>query len=298
MVNLWHGVGLKGMVVKPDGRVVSCLASGVRLSPDILVNSSDTLATKIRKRLLYIFRAPFRELFEKYFLFISPGPVVENFNAKLWNVPKKALFQCGMPRCRYLYNAAIPDRPRVIYAPTFRWNVSDEQKLVGDFINSLERINEWLEKADGTLTLRLHPHTWRAYGSKISTAIAKYRRIIYDNEKDVYGRLGQYSVMISDYSSIAYDFLLMNRPVIFFDFDLDTYTQHDCDFWFPFEEYSPGLKAKSWEEVISCMDKYTENPKLDDEFRDRIMSVQYFRDRNTKDDAEKIVAEIKRRLGI
>lgn len=298
VVNLWHGVGVKGMVVRPGGRIANTTVPGARMSPDILKDKSDSLKTKIRKSLLYFFRAPFRELFEKYFIFLTPGPVLENYNAKLWNIPKKNQFQCGMPRCRYLYDAALPDRPRIIYAPTYRWNVSDEQKLVDDFINSLEMIDEWLESVDGTLTLRLHPHTWRAYGSKISAAIAKYKRVIYDTEKDVYGRLGQYSVMISDYSSIAYDFLLMNRPVIFFDFDLDTYTQHDCDFWFPFEEYSPGLKAKSWEEVISCMDKYTENPKLDDEFRDRIMSVQYFRDRNTKDDAEKIVAEIKRRLGI
>lgn len=298
VVNLWHGVGVKGMVVKPGGRIANTTVPGARLSPDILKDKSDSLKTKIRKSLLYFFRAPFRELFEKYFIFLTPGPVIDKYNASLWNIPEKNRFHCGMPRCRYLYNAALPDRPRVIYAPTYRWNVSDEQKLVDDFINSLERINEWLEKADGTLTLRLHPHTWRAYGSKISVAIAKYKRIIYDTEKDVYGRLGQYSVMISDYSSIAYDFLLMNRPVIFFDFDLDTYTQHDCDFWFPYEEYSPGLKAKSWEEVISCMDRYTQNPELDNDFRDRIMSVQYYRDRNTRDDAEKIVAEIKRRLGI
>ena len=46
------------------------------------------------------------------------------------------------------------------------------------------------------------------------------------------------------------------------------------------------------------MDRYTQNPELDNDFRDRIMSVQYYRDRNTRDDAEKIVAEIKRRLGI
>lgn len=298
VVNLWHGVGVKGMVVKPGGRIANTTVPGARLSPDILKDKSDSLKTKIRKSLLYFFRAPFRELFEKYFIFLTPGPVLDKYNASLWNIPEKNRFHCGMPRCRYLYNAALPDRPRIIYAPTYRWNVSDEQKLVGDFINSLAMIDEWLESVDGTLTLRLHPHTWRAYGCKISAAIAKYKRIIYDTEKDVYGRLGQYSVMISDYSSIAYDFLLMNRPVIFFDFDLDTYTQHDCDFWFPYEEYSPGLKAKTWEEVIACMDKYTQNPKLDDDYRDRIMSVQYYREKNTSDDAEKIVAEIKRRLGI
>lgn len=298
VVNLWHGVGVKGMVVKPDGRIANTTVPGARLSPDILKDSSDSFRTKIRKSLLYFFRAPFRELFEKYFIFLVPGPVIDNYNASLWNIPEKNRFQCGMPRCRYLYNAALPDRPRIIFAPTYRWNVSDEQKLVDDFINSLEMINGWLESVDGTLTLRLHPHTWRAYGSKISAAIAKYKRVIYDTEKDVYGRLGQYSVMISDYSSIAYDFLLMNRPVVFFDFDLDTYTQHDCDFWFPYEEYSPGLKAKNWKEVIGCLDKYTENPKLDDEFRDRIMTVQYYREKNTRDDAEKIVAEIKRRLVI
>lgn len=298
VANLWHGVGLKSMVIKSGGRIASVVVPGARLSPDIIIEKTDSFATKIKKAVLYFFRAPFRELYEKYFFLLTPGPVIENFNAKLWRIPQKAIFQCGMPRCRYLYNAVLPDRPRVIYSPTFRWNAKDEETLVDNFINSIGLINDWLKKVDGTMTLRLHPHTWRSYGSKILKAIESFDRFIYDSEKDVYGSLEQYSIMISDYSSIVYDFLLMNRPVIFFNYDFETFCEHDVNFWYPFDEYSPGLKAKNWKEVIECLDVYSKMPQKDNEWRDRIMSVQYYKEKNNRDNSERIVSELKRRLGI
>ena len=51
--------------------------------------------------------------------------------------------------------------------------------------------------------------------------ISKYPRFSVSKEKDIYKELHEYSLMISDYSSIVYDYLILDRPIVFFAFDDD-----------------------------------------------------------------------------
>lgn len=66
---------------------------------------------------------------------------------------------------------------------------------------------------------------------------------------DVYQYLKYTDVMITDYSSILFDFLLLDRPVIFSCFDL-----HDIDFnrnfRFNYDDITPGRKCMDWKDVF------------------------------------------------
>jgi CDP-glycerol glycerophosphotransferase (TagB/SpsB family) len=84
--------------------------------------------------------------------------------------------------------------------------------------------------------------------------------------QDIYEVLGDIDFLITDYSSLAYDFLLLNHPLIFIPYDLEEYQVvpgliiDDYDFWMP------GLKPISMhdlmEYVSSCIrgepDRYRE----------------------------------------
>jgi CDP-glycerol glycerophosphotransferase (TagB/SpsB family) len=51
--------------------------------------------------------------------------------------------------------------------------------------------------------------------------------------------------LISDYSSVVFDYMLTEKPVIFFVPDLDEYLQNSRNFCYAFDEVTPGPKART-----------------------------------------------------
>lgn len=296
IVQLWHGVGLKNMVPVGD-TIPNTSVPGVRLSSDIFPNATDGVWKRLKKKLAYIFKAPFRELPEEYFGFVCPGPAYAKFYGEGWHMPKGCCIFSGYPRNIHLHAAPVPDRVKVIYAPTYRWSPEAEDNLIQNFIKSLPLITDFLESYDGEMVLRLHPHTWRNYMGEIESALALHPRVTVDEEKDIYTRLGEFSHMIGDYSSISNDFAeLMNRPHVFFVPDLDYFTSGDCSLNLPFEENSPGAQVTTWPEVVNALKEYIEHPKKDEEWRARVRDIFFDMKVNDANNSKRIVDEVKRRL--
>jgi CDP-glycerol glycerophosphotransferase (TagB/SpsB family) len=63
------------------------------------------------------------------------------------------------------------------------------------------------------------------------------------SDVDVYTFLSEVDILITDYSSIYYDFLLWERPIIFFPYDLDYYRNEDRGLIFEYDEFTPGPKV-------------------------------------------------------
>lgn len=295
VVQLWHGVGLKDLDNFKQTDI-----KGVRLSDDIIPNKNDSIIKKVKKRILYIKRAPFRELCEKYFLLLGPGKEAVDALAKTNNVPYKNCFICGYPRSENLYKGLeLEIKPyKILYAPTYRWNSAKEKELISSFIDFVPQLSKFLENSNAEFTIRLHPHTWRNYENRIMTAINKFPRISIDNEKDIYENLNMYSLIISDYSSIVYDFLLLDRPMIFYCPDYNYYVTEEGSFKYPFEEYTPGPKTNSWEDTLKEIKMYMDHPKKDKEFRDKVYNFFYDDNVNDERNSERIIQELKKRLKI
>jgi len=74
------------------------------------------------------------------------------------------------------------------------------------------------------------------------------------SDADVYTFLSKVDILITDYSSIYFDYLLWERPIIFFPYDLEYYRDEDRGLIFDYYEFTPGPKvfnAKELEEVLS-----------------------------------------------
>ena len=297
VVQLWHGVGLKNMTPHGD-KIPSIAVPGVRLSSDILPSSSDSTMVRLKKFLRYIFIAPFRELEEHYYAFICPGQEHVKFLVSPWHIPEKTSIFSGHPRNIFLHSSPKPEKVKIIYAPTFRWNPKDETSMIDRFIEAIPDIDDFLERVDGELVLRLHPHTWRNYQQKILSALEGHKRISMDRDKDVYTSLGSYSIMISDYSSIAFDFVLLDRPIIFLVPDRATFMEHDVSFNYPFDEFTPGPKVDTWQDVLAELDAYVNHPDKDGEWRRRVRAEFYDMSVNDADNSKRIVETLKQRLKI
>ncbi|MCV5480587.1 CDP-glycerol glycerophosphotransferase family protein, partial [Escherichia coli] len=65
---------------------------------------------------------------------------------------------------------------------------------------------------------------------------------IVDNYEPAEDSMLNSDFLITDYSSIYFDYLYLNRPIIFFPFDLEKYTA-SRDFYLSYNEATPGVKV-------------------------------------------------------
>lgn len=296
IVQLWHGVGLKTMV----GFKLTNI-EGVRFSSDILARKGDGLPTRLIKKARYFHSAPFRELFERFLFLVCPGDDAKDEWRNCYHLREEQMFECGYPRVAAMVSAskpADPAAPRFLYAPTYRWSEDAEADMVKRLTDAFPKIQALMQHVNGTFVLRLHPHTWRNYNSRIWYRLKNMDRIRIDQEPDVYKDLGNYSMLISDYSSIAYDFLHLDRPIVFLCYDYDDFIKTENSLRHDYMEYSPGQKARSWDEAIRAIRGYLRDPAKDGEWRRRILNEFFYPEYNGPDNCERIVREVKSRLGL
>ncbi|RHR51894.1 glycosyltransferase [Clostridium sp. AF18-27] len=296
VVQLWHGVGFKAM---GNGKLVlNTDVKGVRYSNDILPSAEDNILKRIQKDILFFLKAPVRELFERYFMLVCPGQERIEMIGNTWNIPPSSYFLAGHPRNINLYSTEIPKEKLILYAPTYRFNDHKEKDMIDLCLESLPKIQACMEKNNSYFIIRLHPHTWRNYSPRILHHIQSFNRIQYDTEKDIYSMLHKYSVVITDYSSIALDFAMINRPVIFYTFDYEWFCKHEAGFNLDFQANIPGPQTYSWDETLHRVQEYVEDPKKDSDLRKKRCAYFFDEASNGPDNSERIYKEIKRRLQI
>jgi CDP-glycerol glycerophosphotransferase (TagB/SpsB family) len=147
---------------------------------------------------------------------------------------------------RVIAHIAERDYKKVfIYMPT--WRDSQREIFVQSF--DLAKMNKMLQEKDSLLILKPHANT-------IVDHIEHYSNIILaDSKADVYPILPYTDVLITDYSSVLYDYVLMeNKDVILYLYDYEEYVK-DRDLFYPFDENVVGKRVFNFEELYSCIEK-------------------------------------------
>lgn len=130
----------------------------------------------------------------------------------------------------------------LVYMPTFR----DSERLFFQAVN-LEEFNQFLIVHKLYLFTKLHPK------SKLKEQFArvKYSNIInIDAEVDPYTFIRQCDLLVTDYSSIYSDYLMLNRPSVLFPYDFEEYTNDTRECYFKYEEYMPEIRAYTMAELM------------------------------------------------
>ena len=78
------------------------------------------------------------------------------------------------------------------------------------------------------------------------------------NNDDIYEILTFVDILITDYSTVFFDYCLTNRPMIFTPFDYEAYTTHDRKLYYDYNEITPGPKCYNWEQVVLEINKILE----------------------------------------
>jgi CDP-glycerol glycerophosphotransferase len=158
----------------------------------------------------------------------------------------------------------------ILYAPT--WRQSTKLKLFPfDDLSCLE-LSDFLDNNKINVFLRVHPN----FEEKIDPELLAVKNIyvfsgkVYDEIMDY---LNLFDLLITDYSSIYFDFLLLDRPIIFLTYDYEQYNK-EIGFPFLYNELTPGYKPSTMKEFMKAiLDSFDRNIDLYKNERMQINSI-------------------------
>lgn len=162
-------------------------------------------------------------------------------------------------------NTKISDKKLILYAPTFRrgFGRTDSISWSESPVNptTLREISLFLSKKNCLLLIKLHPAEERhSLGQLPDNIIVISSKQMQSYSLDVQDVLKVTDVLITDYSSIYFDFLLLDRPIIFFPWDIEEYKKNRGFILEPYSFWAPGPQVRDCQHLISELEKCLKDP--------------------------------------
>lgn len=174
----------------------------------------------------------------------------------------------------------------VLYAPTYR-----DAPGVRPFSDAdWEALDDLMDRRGWTLIVKLHP------AEKTLNVPSNYARVIpIDVSVDIQNLLVFTDVLVTDYSSVATDFALLERPIIFYFYDFDSYVRDSRTFYFDPHTIVPGPIVRSCDELIAKLSDldWAQTPDYRRRYREFAQFFHEYRDGKSSERVhDRILAEI------
>jgi CDP-glycerol glycerophosphotransferase len=249
----------------------------------------------------------------KYDVHIASSEEYKNKLAKAFKIEKNSIIDIGQPRNdiffdnKYVsnrknivlnelndkYNMGLENKKIISYLPTFR----DKRSVNFDFTKLKEsqrqRLIGILEKYNCVILQKAH----YVDSKQGSINLNKNNQYIFnlDSNIDTQDLLLSTDILITDYSSCYFDFLLLNRPIIHYVYDYDQYKNQDRGLYYSIDKAKGGAVGYNFEELIVCIENYLQNEKLDGLLRKKTREefVNYENGKSSEEITNYILAMIK-----
>ena len=176
---------------------------------------------------------PFRSCHRKYTeVFVDCEKLIDVYK-EVFGCKREVFRACGMPRLDgysdsgrisavaesiYSKNPLIKSEKTILFAPTFRGQSHKDAHY--DFsVIDFNALSEFLEQNGFIMLLKLHPFI----GNKPEIPENCRNRIFDYSDCEINDLIYVSDIMITDYSSCAYEFSLFDRPLVFFRPDKTLY---------------------------------------------------------------------------
>lgn len=190
-------------------------------------------------------------------LFVCGGKKQYDFESKELGHPNGVVRYTGLARYDYLNNNSL--KSQILLMPTWRTKLfycsnieqfkkSEYYKNIDNLLKS-EKLAKFLN--DNNLKLIFYPH----YEIQpFLSAFTNYDKNIiladFDNY-DVQTLINESKIMITDYSSVNFDFAYLNKPIIYYQFDYDDFMQnHFGEGYFKYKKDAFGPVVDNYLSVI------------------------------------------------
>lgn len=215
-------------------------------------------------------------------------PIVE----KKFSCTANSVYICGHPRTDLLYGENeynFSDYSKIIiWLPTFRkstklgYNDTESDKILPLLsADDFKELDYFLRSKGIYMIVKLHP---MQDIPKLITANLKNFQLLNDKEftelgYDLYKLMRQTDALITDYSSVFYDYLLVDRPIGFTEDDIDEYQKKRGFALDNANEFKPGMRLLNKADLYNFLESIVEGRDDFKEQRFKInLLVNQFRD--------------------
>lgn len=197
---------------------------------------------------------------KKYYidlLTISSDNIIDIYQ-EAFGIEKNKIKNLGIPRADIFFKEdekqklkekfyrnypELKNKKIILYAPTFRDNEKNKFNLKLD----IELMKEKLERLGYILLLKLHPGI-KSKDIQVDNKFS-YNFSDYSNTADL---LIISDILISDYSSIIFEFSIMKKPILFYAYDVEEYIK-DRGFYYNYYDFIPNKISYTTEEIIKAI---------------------------------------------
>lgn len=248
-INLWHGVGLK--------------------RTEFNITSGELAKRYQQKQFWEVYYHP--ESFKRPDWFVSSTPFQTVMFASSFRIPQDRCLELGYPRnailtCSQQQREAFVEKyvdmatrrlmkkivdggysKVYLYMPTWR----DSQRNV--FVQSfdLPKLDSLMRERNELMLLKPHANVVvdeKEFGKMTNICLV-------DSKADIYLVMPYTDVLITDYSSVLYDYILMpDKGVVLYLYDYAEYIK-DRDLYYPYDENVVGRKVYTFDELYQCLAK-------------------------------------------
>jgi CDP-glycerol glycerophosphotransferase (TagB/SpsB family) len=201
-----------------------------------------------------------------------------------WGIPEEKIVICGLPRHDRLLSRrgeARAERKRILYMPTWRsWNARRISMGKSGFFREIEsflkdpRLNECLK--GNNIHIQLYVHMWmREFFEEFKKRLPLGGIEIVDQEDDLQDLILKSALLITDYSSVCWDYLLLDKPVLFYQFDVEEYLVHTGSY-IDLKKNLFGPVARNVDEAVSWVRSLVETGFSTDPFRAEMERMKAF----------------------
>ena len=246
---------------------------------------------------------------EKFTYFISPSKFASEKFISAWNLKEigkeNIIIEEGYPRNDFLFNYTnddvkkikeelfgtdyeekIKNRKIILYAPTYRAN--QHQAGVGYTYKEEVDFEKMRKELGEEYIILFRPHYFIANQFDFK----KYEGFVYDVSKvdDVADLYIISDILITDYSSVFFDYANLKRPMIFYMYDLEHYRDESNGFYIDVEEELPGKIVRTDDDLIKEIKRVSKEFKYDEKYKKFNEKYNYLDDgQASKRVVEKIV---------
>lgn len=240
LINLWHGTAIKKMGF-----------------------DSEVDMQWIRKRKKLCLRLPY----EVMDYFVTASKNVNFIFESSMQIEKSKILPVGLPRNDFLFsnksNSTLYNdlktkiyktkKKTILYAPTFRdelFGIKKVEELI-NYFSKLQKTNDF------TIAIRMHP----LESAKLESDLLQKNSILnlndYDDMQEI---LLCTDILVTDYSSMIFDYAILERPILLYLYDFNTYRNSRGGFYFDYEKdfrgYGISHNLKEFEVTIKNVSDY------------------------------------------
>ena len=192
-------------------------------------------------------------------VFVSSGEIVSKY-AQAFRCDEEIVRPLGVPRtdiyfdCNFVQQKyqevrnrfpQIGERKILLYAPTFRGNKKECAYMAEEM--DLRLMKAELE-GEYAVLIKLHP----VMSGRLSLEGLKGFAFDVTDDLRIEEALCAADIVITDYSSLIFEYALLKRPMIFFAYDLAEY-ETDRSFYYDYEQLVPGPIVKSTRQLVDVV---------------------------------------------